>query len=188
MTDTLSIDELSPSITRRSSWNSSTSAGGDIFDADLVGVPTDMDGNPIVSDIHPTSTITDLMQTFWKSTSPRIDIDLLDRKLKKASETVRKRVQQPTFEHTKDVAANRARQIASDRKREIKILRAKATLRVERLQAQWAEQKNVRLRDKLSFVIGVMNLVCSSLLFAYAPEWMPVSYSVQALFFLPIRV
>lgn len=60
--------------------------------------------------------------------------------------------------------------------------------RVDRLQTRWADAKNVRFRDKISFLVGVMNLVASSLLFAFKPEWVPISYTFQSAFFLPLRV
>lgn len=211
------LTDTPPVLTRTSSYASqaSTSHGGtssaagggttsgsrssaEWTDADLLGVPTDMDGNPVlaVDMLQPTSTLTDLVQTFW-STTPRLDIDLLDRKLKQASERVRQRVrpqhqrerQQQEQRHTgKALLGEHARDLVAEQRAEIKRLRAKVAHRVDKIQARWTEQKNIRLRDKLSFVIGVMNLIVSSLVFAYVPKWMPVLYSVQCAWFLPIRV
>lgn len=60
--------------------------------------------------------------------------------------------------------------------------------RVDRLQTRWTDAKTVRLRDKVSFLIGVMNLVASSLIFAFRPEWVPFVYTLQCSLFLPLRI
>lgn len=167
-----------PPITRRSSGAST----GDGLDADLIGAATDLDGAPVDAlSYYPTSTLTDLVHTFF-TTAPRLDIETLDRKLKQASEKVRQKV----LRH--DVTADGGHRSRSDRRAELKRLREKVSARVDKLSARWTEQKNVRLRDKLCFVVGVMNLVVSSLIFAYKPEWMPISYTIQTTYFLPLRV
>lgn len=67
-------------------------------------------------------------------------------------------------------------------------MRSKVARRIENLQQKWTDAKVVRLRDKISFVVGVLNLVVSSLCFALRPEWIPTLYSILALYFLPLRV
>lgn len=177
----LLTEPSTPALTRRSSWNSSHAG-----DADLIGPPTDIDGNPLdPTDVDPTSTLTDLVNTFWSK--PRIDLDVLDRKLKQASDRVRQTVH-AAGARGRGLRLGGTGQSAHERSEEQNRLRAKVVLRVDKLSKRWAEQKNVRLRDKISFVVGVMNLVCSSLLFAYRPEWMYLSYTVQCAFFLPIRI
>jgi len=178
------MTDLPPSITRRSSV-ASTVSSGDALDADLIGAPTDLDGAPIDSTHYPTSTLTDLLHTFFSS-APRLDIDALDRKLKEASEKVRQKIRRPEVRDADSSSTKKSRSAA--RKAELKRLREKVSIRVDRLSARWTEQKNVRLRDKLCFVIGVMNMVISSLIFAYRPEWMPISYTIQTTYFLPLRV
>lgn len=71
---------------------------------------------------------------------------------------------------------------------ELKKMRNKVSKRIEGLQQKWMDAKVVRLRDKISFVVGVLNLVVSSLVFALRPEHIPTLYSVLALYFLPLRV
>ena len=61
-------------------------------------------------------------------------------------------------------------------------------LRVDRLVHKWKQAQVVRLRDKISFTVGVLNLVASSLCFALRPHLVPTLYSLLALYFLPIRV
>jgi hypothetical protein len=72
------------------------------------------------------------------------------------------------------------------------------------LAASWQSAKVIRTREKVSFFLGVMNLVLSSLIFAKAPEyslfsfsvcrsltnpsrWVHVLYTAQCLFLLPLR-
>lgn len=178
-----------PAFSRRNSSNSNVSSG-DALDADLIGLTFDTDGHPLdMSTSYPTSTLTDLMHTFF-SGAPRLDIDLLDRKLKQASEKVRQRVRRQDTDTNGDISAASLRRQKSraDRRAEVKRLREKVSLRIDKVSKRWAEQKNVRFRDKLCFVVGVMNLVISSLIFAYKPEWMPISYTIQTSYFLPLRV
>lgn len=176
-----------PAFSRRNSSNSNVSSG-DALDADLIGMSYDADGHPLdMSTSYPTSGLTDMIQT-WISGAPRLDIDLLDRKLKQASERVRQRVRRTDTDQNGDAAAIRRQKIRADRRAEVKRLREKVSLRIDKVSKSWAEQKNVRFRDKLCFVIGVMNLVISSLIFAYKPEWMPISYTIQTSYFLPLRV
>lgn len=182
--DNLLTESSTPSLTRRSSWNSSQYGS----DADLIGLPTDVDGNPIeITEANPTSSLTDLINTFWVK-KPRIDLDALDRKLKQASDRVLQKMQAGSAQDGESKTDARSSKVQKDHREELRRMKAKVSLRVEKLSKRWAEQKNVRLRDKISFVIGVMNLVVSSLIFAYRPEWMYISYSVQCAFFLPIRI
>lgn len=82
----------------------------------------------------------------------------------------------------------RSKQEIKALEKELSKLHNKVGARVERLQERWADASNVRFRDKISFLVGVMNLVASSLLFAFAPEWVPISYTFQSAFFLPLRI
>ncbi|KAN0062087.1 hypothetical protein ACQY0O_005604 [Thecaphora frezii] len=71
---------------------------------------------------------------------------------------------------------------------EVRKMRKKVSVRIDSLQQKWQDAKVVRLRDKISFVVGVLNLVISSLCFAFRPELVPALYSALALYFLPLRV
>lgn len=71
---------------------------------------------------------------------------------------------------------------------ELTKMRLRVSKRIENLQQKWMDAKVVRLRDKISFVVGVCNLVVSSLVFALRPELIPTLYSLLALYFLPLRV
>ncbi|SPC61660.1 uncharacterized protein UHOD_11622 [Ustilago sp. UG-2017b] len=71
---------------------------------------------------------------------------------------------------------------------ELRKMRLKVSKRIENLQQKWMDAKVIRLRDKISFVIGVLNLVVSSLVFALRPGYIPMVYSALVLYFLPLRV
>lgn len=53
---------------------------------------------------------------------------------------------------------------------------------------QWEEEKTVRLRDKISFFCGVMNVLGTALLLGFKPSWMANWYTAQIALYLPLRV
>lgn len=172
-----------PLLTRTNSMESSTSAADSHHgqrDADLLGVQTDLDGAPI--EAYPTSTMNDLFQTFFAKT-PHLDMEILDRKLRSASDRVRQRVR-----NRKGESQGRAVDGRERRRAEIRRLREKVSKRIDKLNTQWDDAKTVRLREKICFSVAVMNLVVSSLIFATRPEWMALSYTIQTSWFLPLRI
>lgn len=46
--------------------------------------------------------------------------------------------------------------------------------RMEKLQTRWQDSKMVSTREKVAFVLGVMNVLVSALLLGFRPEWMCV--------------
>ncbi|CEQ39624.1 SPOSA6832_01159, partial [Sporobolomyces salmonicolor] len=52
----------------------------------------------------------------------------------------------------------------------------------------WLSRKTVRLRDKISFLCGVMNVLISALLLGFEPTWIPAWYTGQMLVYTPYRV
>jgi hypothetical protein len=58
---------------------------------------------------------------------------------------------------------------------------------VDRLSEQWSQQSSVTAREKASFIAGVMNIFISGYLVGGRPEWFPAWYTVQLLYFMPIR-
>ncbi|GAA6023084.1 hypothetical protein JCM8202_004666 [Rhodotorula sphaerocarpa] len=90
-----------------------------------------------------------------------------------------------------------------DRRKEKRVLSAKDRERLERkyrevrgrmresiakVVIKWEEEKTVRLRDKISFLCGVMNVLVSALLLGFRPTWVPDWYGLQMLFFMPWRI
>ncbi|RUP46523.1 hypothetical protein BC936DRAFT_146843 [Jimgerdemannia flammicorona] len=66
--------------------------------------------------------------------------------------------------------------------------RAKLQTRLETLHTRFtSDQKVVRIRDKVSFVVGVGNACLSPWMAAKYPEWVPHWYTLQALYLIPLR-
>ncbi|GAA6053798.1 hypothetical protein JCM3770_003041 [Rhodotorula araucariae] len=59
---------------------------------------------------------------------------------------------------------------------------------VSKVIVKWEEEKTVRLRDKISFLCGVMNVLATALLLGFHPTWIPDWYSIQMLFYTPYRL
>jgi tetrahydromethanopterin S-methyltransferase subunit B len=58
---------------------------------------------------------------------------------------------------------------------------------VDRLSSRWNEHTVVTAREKASFIAGVINIFISGYLVGGYPDWFPVWYTVQLLYFMPIR-
>ena len=60
--------------------------------------------------------------------------------------------------------------------------------RVEKLGKHWNDTKAVTLREKISFICGVMNIFISGYLLGGKPEYFHLWYTAQLVYFMPIRV
>ena len=58
---------------------------------------------------------------------------------------------------------------------------------VDRLNTKWSDSRSVTLREKISFIAGVMNVFVSGYLVGGWPHLYPYWYSVQLCYFMPIR-
>jgi hypothetical protein len=58
---------------------------------------------------------------------------------------------------------------------------------VDRLNKRWKEQVTVTAREKASFIAAVMNIFVSGYLVGLHPNFFPHWYTVQLLYFMPIR-
>ncbi|KAF2000670.1 hypothetical protein P154DRAFT_575726 [Amniculicola lignicola CBS 123094] len=58
---------------------------------------------------------------------------------------------------------------------------------VDRLNERWNEQTAVTAREKASFIAAVMNIFVSGYLVGGRPEFFPIWYTVQLMYFMPIR-
>ncbi|KAL9932789.1 hypothetical protein V8E36_008488 [Tilletia maclaganii] len=124
--------------------------------------------------------LTDLIETFFESR-----LDLFDRKLKDWREGVKSNAR-ARVRRTREKALSRAEVKAMEK--EVVKMRKKAAERVDKLGKHWRDAKTVRLRDKVSFATGVLNLVFSSILITTRPDLVPLAYSIQCIYFLPLRV
>jgi hypothetical protein len=58
---------------------------------------------------------------------------------------------------------------------------------VDRLSKRWNDAKAVTLREKISFITGVLNIFISGYLIGAYPEYFHIWYTAQLAFFMPIR-
>ncbi|KAI1631337.1 hypothetical protein F4809DRAFT_176823 [Biscogniauxia mediterranea] len=58
---------------------------------------------------------------------------------------------------------------------------------VEKLGTQWNDAKVITMREKISFICGVMNIFISGYLIGAYPEWFHLWYTIQLVYFMPIR-
>lgn len=58
---------------------------------------------------------------------------------------------------------------------------------VDRLSERWTSTTAVTAREKASFIGATMNIFVSGYLVGGRPEWFPLWYTVQLLYFMPIR-
>ncbi|RSL97296.1 hypothetical protein CDV31_013106 [Fusarium ambrosium] len=59
--------------------------------------------------------------------------------------------------------------------------------RVDKLGKRWNDTKVISAREKVSFIFGVMNIFVSGYLIGGFPEYFHMWYTVQLLYFMPIR-
>ncbi|KAJ6784879.1 hypothetical protein PWT90_00899 [Aphanocladium album] len=60
--------------------------------------------------------------------------------------------------------------------------------RVDKLGRQWNDTKAISLREKISFICGVMNIFISGYLIGGFPEYFHLWYTAQLVYFMPIRM
>lgn len=65
--------------------------------------------------------------------------------------------------------------------------RKQMTRRVDKLGKHWNDTKVISAREKVSFIFGVMNIFISGYLIGAYPEYFHMWYTVQLLYFMPIR-
>lgn len=71
--------------------------------------------------------------------------------------------------------------------REVARFRQRISNRAAKIQARWDDARLVSLRDKVSFLFGVMNVVSACLMVGFRPHWVPWVYTIQAFILLPWR-
>ena len=59
--------------------------------------------------------------------------------------------------------------------------------RVDKLGRQWNDTKAITLREKISFICGVMNIFISGYLIGGYPQYFHLWYTAQLVYFMPIR-
>lgn len=128
-------------------------------------------------------TLLDTFETYFDS-----HVDLLQRKLQKHGDRLKLKAEE-TFK-IKDLKIKElsGELLSENLEREIKNFKVRISTRMTSLSATWQSAKVVRTREKISFFFGVMNVLLSTLIFGIAPQWVHISYTVQGLYLLPLRV
>ena len=60
--------------------------------------------------------------------------------------------------------------------------------RVDKLGSQWNDTKAITLREKISFICGVINIFISGYLIGGFPQYFHIWYTAQLVYFMPIRI
>jgi hypothetical protein len=60
--------------------------------------------------------------------------------------------------------------------------------RVDKLGKQWNNTKAISVREKISFICGVMNIFISGYLIGGFPQYFHLWYTAQLIYFMPIRI
>ncbi|EJD01279.1 uncharacterized protein FOMMEDRAFT_110967 [Fomitiporia mediterranea MF3/22] len=123
-------------------------------------------------------TLLDTIETFFDSR-----MDLLERRLKKHSDKLKMRAEE-AFKF-KTPAGELF--VAKDLDKEVQKFKLKVSSQMASLSNAWQSSKVIRTREKISFFFGVMSLLLTALLFGMAPQWLHISYTIQALYLLPLR-
>ncbi|EGG04048.1 uncharacterized protein MELLADRAFT_37620, partial [Melampsora larici-populina 98AG31] len=71
---------------------------------------------------------------------------------------------------------------------ELREFKEKLRLRRDQIQRTWNDAKTVSLREKVSFFFSVNNVLGTALLLAFWPEYIPLSYTLQLAYYLPLRI
>lgn len=126
----------------------------------------------------------DTVETYFDS-----HVDLLQRKLQKQSDKLKSAAEEAFKIRDLKIKDLSGDLLAENLEREIKSFKVKVRVpmylafyradvfklstRMTSLAASWQSAKVIRTREKVSFFLGVTNLVLSSLIFAKAPQYVP---------------
>ncbi|KAI0751457.1 hypothetical protein C8Q80DRAFT_1098040 [Daedaleopsis nitida] len=142
-----------------------------------------------ISDWASGFTLLDTMETYFDS-----HLDLFQRNLVKTSDRLKMRAEAKLNEFKKKemlrdgplklVPASSNLQF----ERELQKYKLKVSQRLLSVTQTWHSAKVVRTREKVTFFMGVMSLLLTALLYGMAPEWIHVAYTIQAAYYLPLRV
>ncbi|KAJ3523084.1 hypothetical protein NM688_g8784 [Phlebia brevispora] len=140
-----------------------------------------------LSDFASGFTLLDTMETYFDSR-----IDLLQRNLAKHSDRLKVKADKAFQEMFKKDFVNKLKSpsgeiLADNLEREMQKFKIKVSQRMTSLTASWESAKIVRTREKLTFMFGVMSLLFTALIFGMYPQWMHISYTLQAGYLLPVR-
>ncbi|KAH7362925.1 hypothetical protein B0T11DRAFT_241844 [Plectosphaerella cucumerina] len=104
------------------------------------------------------------------------------RKVRKSRDAIKSKSQ-----HARERMVEEWRRRAPTAEEQLDRYRARMRRGVDKLGKQWNDTKVITLREKVSFICGVMNIFISGYLIAGYPEWFHLWYTAQLLYFMPIR-
>ncbi|KAI0722165.1 hypothetical protein C8T65DRAFT_628437 [Cerioporus squamosus] len=162
---------------------SRTNSGTGVF-----SVPFERFVRDEISDWASGFTLLDTMETYFDS-----HVDLLQRQLAKTSDRLKSKAEATINDLKKDVLKdakfNKFVPASSlQLERDLQRYKLKVSQRLLAITQTWHSAKVIRTREKVTFFMAVMSLLLTALLFGMAPEWIHVVYSVQAAYYLPLRV
>ncbi|WVQ71907.1 hypothetical protein IAR50_001449 [Cryptococcus sp. DSM 104548] len=149
-------------------------------------------------------TLLDVIETFFDSR-----LDLFNRRLKAQSSRLKNRAvellpkglrtprgggillldeEEEEDEDERAERVNPADKYRKDVEREVDRIKVKLAAKVTHLSATWRSDQVIRTRDKVCFLFGVLSLAFTAFIYGRCPEWLPLAYTVQAAFYLPLRI
>lgn len=149
-------------------------------------VPFERFARDEVSDWASGFTLLDTLETYFDSR-----LDLLQRRLAKQSERLKLRAEETLNEmFKKDLFRRKPSTSATNQQleRDMQKFKVKVSSRLLSLAAAWHTANVVRTREKLTFFWGVMSLLFTALMFGMAPQWIHIAYTLQAAYYLPMRL
>ncbi|OJJ33992.1 hypothetical protein ASPWEDRAFT_52338 [Aspergillus wentii DTO 134E9] len=181
--------------------------GASVFsDTEELGAPTDnsLPSTPGRLSRNPSFSNSSSYQEDWE-TFPPLDkvsvFDLLDtfsltQRLEKWQQTInaQKDKVKKQREKLKSSSMNAKERVVGEWKRraptadeQLEKYRRRMKDGVERLGKQWNNTATVTLREKISFIAGVLNIFISGYLIGAHPEYFYIWFSAQLVYFMPIR-
>lgn len=179
-------------------------AGEDLSDVDELAVSSDNYYSPPDTPGRLSRSPSFSYQDDWE-TFPSLDqlsvFDLLDnlslsQRLEKLQQTInaqkdKVRKQREKLRYTsmnaKDRVVGEWKKRAPTADERLDKYRRRMKVGVERLGNQWNETATVTLREKISFIAGVLNIFISGYLVGAHPEYFYIWFSAQLAYFMPIR-
>lgn len=178
-------------------------------DSDGTPVPTDGSASPTLSPGKPSRSHSfsnsSSYQEDWETFPPlekmtifdMFDTFSLSQKIEKWQQTInvqreRVRKQRQKLKSVSDLAKDRVvdqwKKRVPTAEEQLDKYRGRMRTSVDRLNKQWNKSATVTLREKISFLCGVMNIFISGYIVGAHPEYFYWWYTIQLFYFMPIRL
>ena len=90
-------------------------------------------------------------------------------------------------QHARDRMVEEWRRRLPSAEEQLHHYRKRVRTSVEKLGSRWNATKVITLRDKISFICGVLNVFISGFIIGRCPEYFHLWYTAQLIYFMPIR-